>query len=55
MKVYGHLRDQHSVELAQKVTFKGGRSLAGRLPGRHGGQRDPCFRRAVLDKENMSR
>jgi len=23
MKVYGHLRDQHSVELAQKVTFKG--------------------------------
>lgn len=21
MKVYGHLRDQHSVEMAQKVTF----------------------------------
>jgi hypothetical protein len=22
MKVYGHLRDQHSSEMAQKVTFK---------------------------------
>jgi integrase len=25
MKVYGHLRDQHSVDMAQKVTFSKGR------------------------------
>jgi integrase len=28
MKVYGHLRDQHSSELAQKVTFKAPSELA---------------------------
>ena len=31
MKVYGHLRDQHSSEMAQKVTFKAPSELAAEL------------------------